>query len=267
MLFRRGVCSAVGAFECVSLSLSPCSAQAELARIALTSLSSLSLQRSLHRDRANERAVAFNVEVGLSAAKSALSGGDGASPELLAFLVDGLRPASETTRDGSGGATTKPDDGPERDPRAMMRPDVNDGQKSSEVETITKTLPLVAVQPASLQLPQDPAQKDVPNLASHVLHTKHGFTLSQKQRVREVVHILQLSSSFSVLHTLSNCLPKALQLKLFEEVLESQRRLHLGTSLQGASHGPSVHWPSQNCSIRILLERYTHVHVGIMCSG
>ncbi|CAE8587951.1 unnamed protein product [Polarella glacialis] len=153
------------------------SSQAELARIALTSLSSLSLQRSLHRDRANERAVAFNVEVGLSAAKSALSGGDGASPELLAFLVDGLRPASETTRDGSGGATTKPDDGPERDPRAMMRPDVNDGQKSSEVETITKTLPLVAVQPASLQLPQDPAQKD------------------------------------------------ALQLKLFEEVLESQRRM------------------------------------------
>ncbi|CAJ1437691.1 unnamed protein product [Effrenium voratum] len=140
------------------------SSQAELARIALTSLSSLSVQRSLHRDRAHESAVAFS-DVGHTNGTK-----EPEALEQLTFLTEGKKvtPAPSLPEETA------------RDPRAALEAIP---QPSLDDEL------LLPVEISKLQLPQELRAKD------------------------------------------------ALQLKLFEEVLESWRRMD--TSLLKHSLLPS----------------------------
>ena len=109
--------------------------QAELARIALTSLSSLSVQRSLHRDRAHESAVAFS-DVGHTNGTK-----EPEALEQLTFLTEGKKvtPAPSLPEETA------------RDPRAALEAIP---QPSLDDEL------LLPVEISKLQLPQELRAKD-----------------------------------------------------------------------------------------------------------
>ncbi|CAE7246999.1 SYMPK [Symbiodinium microadriaticum] len=119
------------------------SSQAELARIALTSLSSLSVQRSLHRERAHENAVAFSDPVPGHGSNGASE--PDAFQEQLSLLIDG-KVASPIEPD-------KPEEPGARDPRAALPVDRSgvDGSDASH---------LVPMEIGTVQLPKDGRAKD-----------------------------------------------------------------------------------------------------------
>jgi len=119
------------------------SSQAELARIALTSLSSLSVQRSLHRERAHENAVAFSDPVPGHGSNGASE--PDAFQEQLSLLIDG-KAASRIEPD-------KPEEPGARDPRAALSADRSgvDGSDASH---------LVPMEIGTVQLPKDVRAKD-----------------------------------------------------------------------------------------------------------
>lgn len=125
--------------------------QAELARIALTSLSSLPLQRSLHRDRAHEHAVAFSdVVEGTEGSGEAL-----ALQEQVAFLNGQTRQTNESVNDKSDKIEReRQDDVPAArdkdrgDPRQL-------GQIAQLDDEIFEETYLLAPDASQLQLPQD----------------------------------------------------------------------------------------------------------------
>lgn len=166
------------------------SSQAELARIALTSLGSLGMQRSIHRDRAHERIVSF-AEV----ARATRAGANGhvadespgaAGHDQLLGILTGTSPAPATRSSLSedlGGKT--------RDPRAALQPfegNSIDLGKAEEEESTAPACPLLPIESfEKVKLPQEPKAKD------------------------------------------------GLQQKLFEEVLESQRRMQSSLLVSGFS--------------------------------
>ena len=118
-------------------------AQAELARIALTSLSSLSVQRSLHRERAHENAVAFS--------DATAHGTNGASEpeafqEQLSLLIDGKAVQHSEPE--------KPEEPAARDPRAALSADRLGGEGSGAMH-------LLPMEVGTLLLPKDLRAKDV----------------------------------------------------------------------------------------------------------
>ncbi|CAE7301416.1 SYMPK [Symbiodinium sp. CCMP2456] len=116
------------------------SSQAELARIALTSLSSLSVQRSLHRERAHENAVAFSDPVPGHGSNGASE--PDAFQEQLSLLIDG-KVASRIEPD-------KPEEPGARDPRAALPVGVGGSDASH----------LVPMEIGTVQLPKDVRAKD-----------------------------------------------------------------------------------------------------------
>ncbi|CAK8999707.1 Symplekin [Durusdinium trenchii] len=140
--------------------------QAELARIALTSLSSLSLQRSLHRDRAHEFAVSFSEGAGLGADAAEEAE---ASADFVALLMEGKRKEEKD-------APTAAEEEKTRDPRAAAGQVLAEGasKRGEAIKTPEEEIHLLEMDASKLQLPRG---KD------------------------------------------------ALQLRLFEEVLESNRRM------------------------------------------
>ena len=135
-------CRTVGA-HCPRLNQNHVRVEAELARIALTSLSSLSVQRSLHRERAHENAVAFSDPVPGHGSNGASE--PDAFQEQLSLLIDG-KAASRIEPD-------KPEEPGARDPRAALSADRSgvDGSDASH---------LVPMEIGTVQLPKDVRAKD-----------------------------------------------------------------------------------------------------------
>eukprot|EP00933_Yihiella_yeosuensis_P045764 TRINITY_DN41188_c0_g1_i1.p1 TRINITY_DN41188_c0_g1~~TRINITY_DN41188_c0_g1_i1.p1 ORF type:complete len:1267 (+),score=311.19 TRINITY_DN41188_c0_g1_i1:129-3929(+) len=169
--------------------------QAELARIALTSLSSLSLQRSINRDRAHEKVVSFSEVGHLGRKVNGLVGSSGADrsqlgnqEQLLALVLNAQRSAgSDYSLPQKRLGGEEPIAAQTRDPRASMRLGVQDSTKAAEGVEDLKTQPLVQLPHSALQLPSEVPAKD------------------------------------------------ALQQRLFEEVLESKKRMEGSTMKAGFS--------------------------------
>ena len=132
------------------------SVKAELARIALTSLSSLPLQRSLHRDKAHEHAVAFSDFVESSNGQEALE----ALQEQVAFLTK-LGHESDKKEKSDKIETVVEDARDARDPRAQLESAGLLGvQGDPDKEEIVDEADLLPPDASKLHLPQDQA-KDV----------------------------------------------------------------------------------------------------------
>lgn len=128
--------------------------QAELARIALTSLSSLPLQRSLHRDKAHEHAVAFSDFVESSNGQEALE----ALQEQVAFLTK-LGHESDKKEKSDKIETIVEDARDARDPRAQLESAGLLGvQGDPDKEEIVDEADLLAPDASKLHLPQDQAK-------------------------------------------------------------------------------------------------------------
>ncbi|CAK8998153.1 unnamed protein product [Durusdinium trenchii] len=128
--------------------------QAELARIALTSLSSLSLQRSLHRDRAHEFAVSFSEGAGLGADAAEEAE---ASADFVALLMEGKRKEEKD-------APTAAEEEKTRDPRAAAGQVLAEGasKRGEAIKTPEEEIHLLEMDASKLQLPRG---KDVQSLA------------------------------------------------------------------------------------------------------